>query len=1282
MQRFLVCGAACALLAATTALPVQAQSSIVAGSGSYASAVPAAHVNDDGYYGPQPGTVLDWYNSLYLDPAKKTGPIPTNQWWTYLMVGQAEPSQNTWVQHPFGGQLWTYPGMAQAQPTGLQLYYPVAWSPRSQSSPNSPSGNFDPGPALNIDGRVAMKMGAGDVVLGNFSGAAYPAGWVATGDLAGTTPVQGGTWPGELPAVSGIIGNACLNSFRGSNNTMGILTSPVFTIKNTYIDVLSGGGNDTANTCVQLVVNGAVVKTAVGQQDATLRWTQWNVSAYVGKTAQLVVRDTTQAGWGFVLCSYIVATNNAAGASSLYTTAFTAPSAIVTNWSDWMLDFSETDGYGDSQAVTLARGVPFTWARYTGVYPRIHLGTATTLYDVNGAVISKTTGSFVSAAFAFDVVDGSGHKHSYGVFAPDNTQWVVSGDYVEAQKPAYLVYGYLPSRANLAEFNTYAFARPLRSQMSWAFDHANGKIATTWAINCAALKGTNTVTLQGWLPHHYRTTTNNLSFKSYSYLTPRGAMKVAAGNSFQIAWPFRGIAPILPAPHTNGLANDFNASRMSTYMTNFAAQHPGAIDDTYWGGKEFGISAQYMTQAAQLGLYGPFSHIENSLKSKMQDWLTYTPGESNHFFARYGNWGASIGFNSGYGSQSFNDNHFHYGYFALAAALIGMQDPAFLNQYGPMAKQVVKEYGNYDRTDKNFPFLRTFDVWEGHSNAGGFGSGGGENQESSSESMNAWVGTFMLGNMMGDSQMADAGAMGYAVESSAVNEYWQDMYKENLPASYGKAEVGIVNSGGDAYGTYFTGDPAWIYAIQWTPVNHWHNYLARNKTFAASQLAAMWSERKIASQYGINGFTLNDDNQPDGLGAYPGDYVLGFQSMFDPDKVASLLDQYWTAGKPIATDATYPGSVYYLTHTYRALGDQDLDWYMSIPTGAVYFNSRTSVRTYVAYNPARVAKSVIVYKNGVSQGTLILPSHKLVAVTSLNTGAAANTPYYGIPMTLPGSIAFANYDNGGEGLAYHDLDTANAGGQYRPLEGVDVEPCVDAGVGYDVSASPGEWLKYGVQVPNAGTYTGYFRLASVGGGTIHIVSETGANVSGAITVPNTLAKQNWKTVTASITLAAGPHTLKVVVDNGNVSLNQAVFVASGSAAVIPTGKTISMLASSDNQYVTAENGGNLPLIANRGEASGWEQFVVIDQGNGNVALQSMANNLYVSAGTGGNSPLQPTQPAIGPSETFQWIDQGNGYFSLKCLANNKYVTAPNSTTSLTASQASFGTNETFLYGLQ
>ena len=1274
----------------------------VPGGGSYADSVPAANLGD-GWAGPSVATTLGLYDTLNIDPAKKNGPIPTNRWWTNLLV-----SKN------YDSNLWLYPGIARFTSGGLTLFYPNAWVPRNAATPFAPSGGFDTGPGISVDGVIPLHSQAGDTVLGDFSGAAYPAGWAATGDLAGTAPLPGGNWPGEGPPVTGFLGNACLNTFRGTNATQGAVTSPTFTINNHYINLLVGGGNDPVNTVVQLIINGSAVKSttgadANGNPDVNLHWMQWDVSALKGQNAQIKIADTSGAGWGFILCSYIVATDNAADPATLYTTSFTAPVGKITNWGDWNLDYTQTDGQGNQIKTTIARGIPFVWARYSGLNPRIHVGAGTTLYDANGKMIDTTTGIFTASNFAFTLTEGNGDTHTFGIFAPANTVFKVAGDAIIAQSAPYLVYGFLPDKSNLAQFSQYAYARPTDTRMEWTYDRPNGEVATTWTIAAAPLQGTNTSTLQGFLPHHYRTTTNDLAFQSYSYLTPRGPMKIATGASFHIQWPFRGIAPTLPAPHVNGLPNDYNAARMTNYMNQFtAAGHPFVAGDTYYGARELAQSAQVMAIDAQLNQYAPLAAIETNLRAQMADWMTYTPGETNHYFARYNNWRALIGFNVNFGSQAFNDMHFHYGYFAVTAALLGMHDPSFLTQYGGMTRLMVKQYANWDRTDANFPVLRCFDLWEGHSGAGGLADGQGENQESSSEAMNSWAGMYLLGGMMNDTAMTDAGAMGYAIESTAVNEYWQDWKHTNFPASYGEATTGILASSGIAYGTYFSGDPVWVNAIQWVATNNWNNYLVRDKSVAANQLAAMWQTRADWDAHGVGGFKL-DPNYPNNVegiaqngGAGLANAILGFQMMFDPDTVAATLDNDLAANISTATDATYSGESYYLTHSYRTIGDQDYNYYTSAPCSAVYFNARTNQRTFVIYNPQVTARVITVYNNGAIAGTITVPGRRLVATTALNSGAPAATPYFLAAAAIPGHINAVNFDSGGEGFGYHllsgsvgqisfqrlatlppavfdrivtaapdpgaELDAViigspaapNPAGAYRPYESVRIESSSDGG--YDVTGTAaGQWLQYGVQTPKAGTYTVYFRVA--GSGAFHLQDETGANLTGSVTVPATGGGQKWTTLTATTNLAAGQHTLRLMEDVGGFNIESMTFIASGSAASAPVGQTISLKSLGDNLYVTAENGGNSPLIANRGGAAGWEQFVVTDAGSGNIALKAIANGKFVTVA---NGTLIASQTTIGPSETFQWFDQGNGVCSLKA-ANGSFVVAADKLTSLTAS---------------
>jgi len=150
---------------------------------------------------------------------------------------------------------------------------------------------------------------------------------------------------------------------------------------------------------------------------------------------------------------------------------------------------------------------------------------------------------------------------------------------------------------------------------------------------------------------------------------------------------------------------------MRQYLS-MAAEKTKYGDDTYWGAKNFSQMGHYMDMAEQLK--DPSADkLRDNMRTALADWFTYTPGENAHFFARYEKWHGLIGFKSSFGSEEFTDNHFHYGYFTHSAAILGLSDPQFLADYGGVAKLVAKQYANWDRNDKRYPFFRTFDLWAG-----------------------------------------------------------------------------------------------------------------------------------------------------------------------------------------------------------------------------------------------------------------------------------------------------------------------------------------------------------------------------------------------------------------------------------------------------------------------------------------------------------------------------------------------------------------------------------------
>jgi beta-glucosidase len=179
-----------------------------------------------------------------------------------------------------------------------------------------------------------------------------------------------------------------------------------------------------------------------------------------------------------------------------------------------------------------------------------------------------------------------------------------------------------------------------------------------------------------------------------------------------------------------------------------------------------------------------------------------------------------------------------------------------------------------------------------------------------------------------------------------------------------------------------------------------------------------------------------------------------------------------------------------------------------------------------------------------------------VAPGNASGGPTPEAPFGGTAAAVPGTVQAANYDTGGQGVAYNVSSVNGTGNSYRS-DGVDLEACTDTGCGDDIGwTATGQWFKYTVNVATAGTYTVSLRLAAPSAVTdgLHIASSSGTNLSGNINVPATGGWQDWTTVTASVTLPAGQQTLTIDQDNGGWNIHQLTF-ASSSSSEAPFGGT-------------------------------------------------------------------------------------------------------------------------------
>ena len=160
----------------------------------------------------------------------------------------------------------------------------------------------------------SIRAAQPDIVYADFEGPTY-GDWTTTGTAFGQGPAHG-TLPHQMP-VSGFEGKGLVDSFNGGDRPTGTLTSPPFKIERNYIRFLIGGGGYEGKTCMNLVVDDKIVRTATGQNTVPgghelLEPGQWDVTDLAGKSARIEIVDNASGGWGHILVDQIVFTDTKA----------------------------------------------------------------------------------------------------------------------------------------------------------------------------------------------------------------------------------------------------------------------------------------------------------------------------------------------------------------------------------------------------------------------------------------------------------------------------------------------------------------------------------------------------------------------------------------------------------------------------------------------------------------------------------------------------------------------------------------------------------------------------------------------------------------------------------------------------------------------------------------------------------------------------------------------------------------------------------------------------------
>lgn len=135
------------------------------------------------------------------------------------------------------------------------------------------------------------------IVFEDFDGDDYGK-WTVQGEAFGKGPARGTL--ANQQEVTGFVGKGLVNTYLGGDDRLqGRLTSPAFTVERKFISFLIGGGGHEG-TCLNLIVDGKVVRTAKGKNNERLEWQSFSVKEFEGKEARIEIVDSVSGGWGHI----------------------------------------------------------------------------------------------------------------------------------------------------------------------------------------------------------------------------------------------------------------------------------------------------------------------------------------------------------------------------------------------------------------------------------------------------------------------------------------------------------------------------------------------------------------------------------------------------------------------------------------------------------------------------------------------------------------------------------------------------------------------------------------------------------------------------------------------------------------------------------------------------------------------------------------------------------------------------------------------------------------------
>jgi endoglucanase Acf2 len=523
----------------------------------------------------------------------------------------------------------------------------------------------------------------------------------------------------------------------------------------------------------------------------------------------------------------------------------------VTRYDELSVTLRYTKAGNPSGELTIAEGSPYLHYRALAAQT---VQLPTRLTKVSDTVYTLTTGG-----------------QTYAIHLPSGA--TITGSSLSLPQDSTMAFYAVSKGMSASEMASYA-GNPIRTVLV-AYGMEDKTVQTTLKYETS----NGQPTLFAALPNQQ---VNGAKALAGQYTSLYGTLKLYVGTSFSYK-----TTKVMPSNQLS--LQDLSQAEKDKLIGHLRSEAAATMlqkTDSYFGGKELYRAANLYALAQQLGQKDIAKDLHDKIQNDFAIWLDPKGSERgvNRYFYYDTTLKGLVAAQPSFGSEQFNDHHFHYGYFLYAASVMARYDHSFQKTNKPFLDLIAADIASTVQS-QYFPQRRNFDPYFGHSWASGNGKfGDGNNQESVSEAINAWNGVAMWAQASGNSTLKNEATWMLSREADAAEAYWLDVPAGQFPGY--KHNIVALNWGGKRdFATFFSPDANAMLGIQLIPMNPAMGFLKNEGSRITANITSALPGGSYDKQFG--------------------DYLLMYRSLVDKNGALPLAESLNTAYIDDANSRTY-----------------------------------------------------------------------------------------------------------------------------------------------------------------------------------------------------------------------------------------------------------------------------------------------------------------------------------------------------------------------------------------